>query len=419
MNRAQVFLISVVWLASACTGNTEKRSNAGDESLNSVVRITPNTSSINEYEFCDVYNIVEVIELETSSESLMVGIHKVLLSDSSIYVFDILDDNGVTSFSRSGEFNWKLSYGRGPGEISFVTDIALYDKDLYVLDRYKVIMAYNSDGGLIKSNSFDLGKTGKTNRFSIVAPNSYCIYLGFFDPGSHNLLWVDENKVTRPLKRPLKALSDYRVMNGYNFFNYSDNSYYFEGFNDTIYRINEEEVNPAYIIDFNTYSIDRDVLNKEIPSEEQSDYRKHLRKNYSFFDSPFFIAGNYAFFKYNVPEESKPVVCIYDFDSHKSVSYPVLGLMENMGNKFPLRPVSPVGYSQDLIIFSIYPEVFLQQYKNVDEHNPTQWAEFKEKYPKVASSLGSAELGDNPVLLLCRINPDLFADTEGETAINQ
>lgn len=90
------------------------------------------------------------IKLETSDECLLENVTKTQMADDGIYLLSSFGGN-VFKFSKNGEFIWKLSKGTGPDDVNFVTDINFSEADncLYVLDGYRTIKKYNSDGSYV------------------------------------------------------------------------------------------------------------------------------------------------------------------------------------------------------------------------------------------------------------------------------
>lgn len=92
-------------------------------------------------------NHVAVISLETTAESLLGTINKIVEFDEDYYVLS--NDRWICRFDSEGRFISKLNHlGNGPGEYSYIGDFDVYDvngrKELWLCD-FKSIMRYDVD----------------------------------------------------------------------------------------------------------------------------------------------------------------------------------------------------------------------------------------------------------------------------------
>ncbi|MDR0558714.1 MAG: 6-bladed beta-propeller, partial [Prevotellaceae bacterium] len=75
-------------------------------------------------DFDTLVNDIKLIPLETTDESLLDDINKIIITDSHIYIFDELKGGGLAVFDRNGKFIKRMSYGQGPGDIARLYDIS-------------------------------------------------------------------------------------------------------------------------------------------------------------------------------------------------------------------------------------------------------------------------------------------------------
>ncbi len=92
-------------------------------------------------------NHVDIIPLETTAESLLGAINKIVEFDEDYYVLS--NDHWICRFDSEGRFISKLNrLGSGPGEYSYIGDFDVYDvngrKELWLCD-FKSIMRYDVD----------------------------------------------------------------------------------------------------------------------------------------------------------------------------------------------------------------------------------------------------------------------------------
>jgi len=99
----------------------------------------------------DEYNVTPVF-LETKKECLISEIVRIIINDSAIYIKD-RSSNNVFVFNKDGSFRYKINLiGRGPEEISFLSDLDVYEDCLYLLGSMdKKILCYNSNGKYLKT----------------------------------------------------------------------------------------------------------------------------------------------------------------------------------------------------------------------------------------------------------------------------
>ena len=86
-----------------------------------------------EFDLQDFIENISYCKLETSPESLLGNIDKMMVDSSSLFIFDRYTCNALYRFSRSGKFITKFGkQGRGPEEYIEIYD---FDVDL-ITNRY-------------------------------------------------------------------------------------------------------------------------------------------------------------------------------------------------------------------------------------------------------------------------------------------
>lgn len=83
-----------------------------------------------------------------TSESVIGDVSKVVIGNERIYVLSLIDPR-IFIFSLDGKYINSLKRGNGPGEVLFVSDFEYRNNNLYVLDNYRSIKQYDSDGNYI------------------------------------------------------------------------------------------------------------------------------------------------------------------------------------------------------------------------------------------------------------------------------
>ncbi|MCG6188045.1 6-bladed beta-propeller [Maribellus maritimus] len=136
INLKGIFLFAVVVsLFVGCTENEQSN----------IVTLEPTES-----EKLESGKPTQIIKLETSAESNLGVVTKVLTDFDAHRIFVLSDDN-VSIFDSEGKFITKLKKGRGPGELTMVVSISLAIEEelFYVLDNNNRVYIFDYDGNLI------------------------------------------------------------------------------------------------------------------------------------------------------------------------------------------------------------------------------------------------------------------------------
>lgn len=189
-------------------------------------------------------NDFDFVNLEVTEASMLADIGKVISYKDKLYVLSIAEPT-VFIFSKLGKFEQKIQKGQGPGEILSVSDLAVYNDTLFVLDNYRNIKMYSLEGEYLKDKMIL-----KSPYFSF-ALNTGGMYL--FDPNINvksdfNLCFVPNTGEREEFLKKDKSFRDISILN-YNTFTNSE--YVVWPLSNIIYKMNSKgEVNPIYEFDF-------------------------------------------------------------------------------------------------------------------------------------------------------------------------
>lgn len=160
-------------LIAACT-NAPERSRYSEEQINSLALdstlvLTPDNRSVEivdansflkpqEFNLEELIKEIKVVPLETTDESLLDAIYKIIVTDSNIYIHDRLKGGGVAIFDQNGRFIKRLSHGQGPGKIYRLYDVS-YDSEKreLVLYQHPFLLFYTSNGKFIEQKRLPFG----------------------------------------------------------------------------------------------------------------------------------------------------------------------------------------------------------------------------------------------------------------------
>lgn len=201
------------------------------------------------------------VKLETSPESLLPDVAKVLVHKDRIYVLSMMDSR-VFVFSSDGKYVNSLKKGQGPGEVLFVSDMDIRQDELYVLDRYRSIRKYDLDGHFIGDvSSFD------APRFSMkYVGDDLLLFDPYIDKTSDFLLHQQGKEGEKEWFSKKPTLKNANFIS-YNFYN---EGYLSWPLCDTIYRydVSTSQVYPEFAVRFSGKNF-YDIMDEEEYTNEK------------------------------------------------------------------------------------------------------------------------------------------------------
>lgn len=219
--------------------------------------------------FSSFFKMSHYVSLETTEESLIRQVEKVVLTDNKIYILDRLEYQ-ILVFNSSGKFLHKIKMlGQGPGEYVNLSDFSVKGDTIYLLDRMAGKL-------LIYKNNFLISEfpTERARSFSVVKHGDYAfnMELGTAVNGNKNgdsyAFYKDNNLLLRGIgyNKNLRGLS-FTQSEGHNgFYCYSDSIFANFPFNDTIYTVNKRDgsLSPYYCFKTGNDKIELDSSIQEI-----------------------------------------------------------------------------------------------------------------------------------------------------------
>jgi hypothetical protein len=236
----------------------------------------------------------EIVPLETNDSSLIKYIDKLVLFRERMYVLDC-SQNTVLIFSKKGKFVTKISrIGKGPGEYEQIMDFcidSLENKIIVHSDRPYKIMYFNMEGKFIDEHKMD----GWYQNILATGENLVLYNRSSSPKEKFKIIFQSKTGKKKNMFLPYQGKIN-RCNIGYPNICQSNATYFYEPLNDTIYRINESNVVPAYYIDFG-----KDKLPENL--RRSTDYREIDREvistnKYGYFISNFRETEKYIIFKY-------------------------------------------------------------------------------------------------------------------------
>ncbi len=110
------------------------------------------------FDFDSIIKEIKIVPLETTDESLLDEINKIIVSDSHIYIADRFKGGGIVIFNREGRFVRRIPFGQGPGELSRFLGMD-YDKknNMLIVYQHPFFLFYSSEGDFIRNERLPFG----------------------------------------------------------------------------------------------------------------------------------------------------------------------------------------------------------------------------------------------------------------------
>lgn len=276
MNNYLNYFIAIV-IFSSCNSSQNENLELSKSTPTTIYKIDGSFANI--FSWNDKVDVEQIIPLETSSKSLIVDINKVIINNNNIYILDTRNYNLIV-FDQNGKFIQKIgTIGKGPGEYIEIRDFDISNGFIYTLD-YRKIHKYNlNDGKFIETIDLVLDKNDGLNPTNIIAFND-----------DHYYLWNGNPDVYKPKEKTYFQLFEYKhdkivsnyfaykykIMDG-NRFNKRASGGYFMLPQDgeyCIYKIDDDNIQNDFKLDFGKDSIPSEFFNKKHGSEYFNIYLK-------------------------------------------------------------------------------------------------------------------------------------------------
>jgi hypothetical protein len=174
MQRKILLFIYLLCVFTGCNHNKKQTTRYSEEQINSLeldstAILTTELDSLTvidlnpflknqSFDFGSLVKTVKLIPLETTDESLLDEISKILVTDSNIYIKDDLKGGGIVIFDREGKFIKRISNGQGPGELLRLYDIA-FDaaNNELVAYQHSFLLFFTPSGEYIRQERLPFG----------------------------------------------------------------------------------------------------------------------------------------------------------------------------------------------------------------------------------------------------------------------
>lgn len=299
------FLLSIVFFVFllACSNSANRNTAFTEEDIrvlhlshtqslqvddNAVIKVDLNPFlGEKKFDFGRLIKDIKIVPLETTNESLLGNIYKILMTDSVSYIFDDFKGGGIAIFDNEGKFIRRIPHGEGPGELVNVHDIA-YDgrNEQLIAYQHPFLLFYTKEGRFVEQKKVPFGFYN-----FVVSPKGY-IFKTLDGYGNEHLNNYKNNTL-------LVTGKDFELQYvglpvSYGSANYGGYCYLYDNngdiqitqnYGDTIYCYNaqQERLVAAYVMDYET-----EKMSSELLEYQGRDFQNKLLQN----DDYYFI-GEY------------------------------------------------------------------------------------------------------------------------------
>lgn len=235
----------------------------------------------------DVFSKIEIIPLESSSESLLKQVTGIVKYNKFFYILD-RELNYILVYDSIGQCVNKINkMGNGPGEYAKIVDIQFnrFTGELELLSPMKGILKYDSMGKNYKG-CVDMPRTVLAiHNFYPISPDKYVF---FSDSREGNkMIFYDakyEKITSEAYNLPRFLFSNTLFHHTYTpFYLYNDTVRFVQSYNGDVFSLNHGLLAPTYQWDFGKYNFDISDLKEESIPYYMKYARTVMSKNASLF----------------------------------------------------------------------------------------------------------------------------------------
>lgn len=307
-------LITVIIFSIFFSCSAPKKENINKE----VVLIQLNPEKDKKLYFSEIIGSISVIPLETSNQSLLTNISKIDYDNGYFFVLNY-QDRLVYTFDKNGNFKTIIANkGNAPGEVLYPQCFALdkVNKEIWLTNNNS-FYRYNYAGKYLGNRPYSLSfsdfcieKSGNLFFYTSKANNSHigdAFLTGnitMLSPKGGKKTWFKSQAALRT--KPNESVMSYSTRIPFSEQEDGKITCHY-AFSDTIYSINEDHIDPSYVIDFgeNKSKINLDQISG-------SDVREYIQTHPSivWYAREVLETSNILRFSYN-----------FGFDSYADVYY--------------------------------------------------------------------------------------------------
>lgn len=351
----------------------------------------------------EIASKVEYVQLETNPDCLLNTKARFFFTDSIIFVDN--HDN-ILKFSITGKFLKKIgTTGRGPGEISKIADLSIIPEKRQIVIQLlgrRSLLYYSFDGKFIKSANSPYRGIVKTmiDGNILVWDGGPLIYAKL------TFLLTNEKRDTLsviPNYLSLKNTAKIVVAPGIPFFPerfyYCNNIFYFrDDYNDTVYTVNSNKIEPYCLIKLGKYKLPKELLPENLGPENMDSYTKEAPKYY--FCTSFEIM-NKVYVTSHSYSKNVPKLVLFDKSLNQgnlliNTNGTSTGFVNDWDNGLDFWPIGSMSYNK------VYMPIDIKTLQSkFDKNNQNQTViKYPENQKQLEKLVHDSDVLDNPVLMV-------------------
>jgi hypothetical protein len=345
--------------------------------------IEVDAASDNEMKLSDFFKDFRIVRLETNDSVLLDEIQSIVQANDKIYVSDV---RALYIFDKTGKFLSSINKkGQGPGEYTGISGFTVDGENIVIMSRtLKKIIVYRESGELVAEYKVDC----YAQDISLLGEHNYVLYCGNDRADSRDKIHIinsgKEEKQFMPIDEGRAKYLHY--VSPYNFsVGGGDKLRFFEPYNDTVYTVTGDTIEPAFYIDFK---------GRNIPPSFFAIKHKDIRAFAESVMEHDYAAG---VFRFAENENTKMFVSNYKwsnvkltfFDMRNKTSQTFASIRDDVFFNSLIVPVNEFPYlAGENIIFP------------VNAITVTDWREKYQPAEQYKETLNAVDEDDNPVLFI-------------------
>lgn len=344
----------------------------------------------------EITKSAKCISLVTNDDLLINDIVKVIHQGNNIYVADRMN---LYKFDENGSVLSKISKsGSGPGEYINITDFAINaDSTVWVLCRSSKKLINYDWNSIVKEN---IELNNWVSNIYKIDNDRLCLYLGN-EVGGDNQYQLKvlntQTKTTESESLPIDSKkAKYLHVKSINHFapsNTVDNIYFFELFNDTIYKLSDNKTIPTYNFSINDKNIPRSFFDTEY-KDVMDFFQTLFKNNYAYGTNIFMESISKYVFSYYYKSECHMAI-IPKNENHSSVNFKIIEDDINL-YQYPINLTDLnlfIQNNNELILALTPAEIITYATDNLG----------KEKVEELKKTLKYTDEDQNPILILMQM----------------
>lgn len=397
------FIIYLIFVfLAACTVVEEKESSK--EVQFQFIKV--NVSKVKIYKFSEIYEHIRFIQLSTSDTHLVGEVIQIVKVQNKYF---LRDNRAISIFDEEGKFLSQIRRGgKGPQEYASLRafQIDTWKKVIEILDaRSRKNISYDYQGKYIDEWKHGLVALSFTKQNK----NDYVFYCG--NSINYNLTkkLIFKSKYKKEVRAYLDIIPQQarymHFMDINNFFELDNHSYFTACTNDTIYRVEDENLIPKYKIDFGVKYPPKDFLEK--PFDNVLDFNTELRKKgYIFTFGPYLENKSFIYFGFVYDSDMNMAYHYYSKKSKQAkLSNQFIADLKLNNLKFEADDQhTPRGLSGNELIYVIEPAEFMEWIEQIKQQlSEKEWLDYLKQNPDIKKIIETVKAADNPILMLAKL----------------